>query len=926
MNPKSRVKELRVEIDEIKQKMQLSNLLLQDEEESPSDLSKYRQKETLLAKLNSLKSATTQKQDDLNNSLSSLSKKLQSLAYKKQSAFKSRTMRSKYLAQVHSLEQELDSVSNNFSNFSSNLYKRKRSSLNMGSIKNLDQTLNPIESELMRLNSNYNSLKETLDSLEQEATRMQNTQFMLQEDLISATTIQAEMILQREDMEMQVDMLEIQFADEIEYDEDEDEFIMQMLKIKKMKDPFVAKIEKLEDANGRIEENVKMMKEKYNEANDEICSMCTASPGFEELKNVEEVLREKSRAFKTDTIDNIVIDVNSTGNFDLDEQILKLQLAAIEKTELVIKQQWQAEEKAHAAVLKLARPSQTNLDPMYETKKRRYRNKIGAINQWKFEVKNLITPGPVDTTKVIPDNTIIQEFKAQFSSINYKEHKKLESLVNVYMALLDKREKFYKALPVDRKFKEKDKIQENLLSLEMEKPENAVKVLELKKTLWQYEKDENNLIESITQMGIVPNPFKAQVYLAKDRLSTWDDEYKSKSERVGECKKNLQSLTESLNLVKSEVTNLKDSLKNVTSQEYELSSQVASILEQKRADMLSSLQELQKNTKNPEELKMYEMNYKVVEAAAKLEKANKDLKDFDTNIMGVIRNIEQEEAALRKQQQEIEGQLKEVQSEQNFIKEYEDKIRKLDNLDLQMHFSLDQTKTPLEDFVRNEIRGLDDIGMIEGNYLEFVEKSLGKQTSNLQGNMRLSQKKYYRFKLENTTTAERNFYEKIMPLLEGAELYKKLQRSEKRKAFDPLEDATPESHGYAIRHFHLHKSLEKIDCRQQFKPGFDLIVKVEFLQSPKISHSTLALLHSQGHEEGEFDGPYDMSSCYLTIPPEHKDFYYPFTLHLTNNDRIELIAKNFLTFKQWINGINSLVKNKKRLIKLRSRIESYTSV
>lgn len=924
MNPKTRLKELRGEIDEIKQKMQLSSNFLDDSDESPTDLAKIREKQTLIVKLNSLKTSNAEKQESLNKALTSLTKKLQSLAHKKQSAFKSRSLRSKYLSQVSSLEQELEKASSDFAAFSSNLSKRMRNSLNLGHIKSFDLTLNPIESELLKVTSNYNSLKQSLESLEQEAERLENTYLMLQEDYFSAYLIQADLILQREDLEMQLDMMEIQFADEIEYDEDEDDFILQMLKLKKIKDPYLSQISKLENANERIDENVSLLRETLMATNGEICNMCTASPGYEDLKALENKLRQKSNIFKAQSIENIIADVNSLENFDLDEQILKLQLAAIEKNEEILKQVWLAEEKAHLALSKLGKNPENDLQ--LTTNKKGYTNKIAAINQWKAEVQKIVQQKHVDYTKIAPDSLIIGEFKSQFSSMSYNDHKKLENLLNAYLHQLEKREKFYKSLPVAEKFKEKGKVQQGLLNLLLEKPENLMKIVDFKKNLAQHEKNENNIIESIKQMGIVLNPYKAQMYMAKDKLASWEDLYKSKCERVSICKNDLGSLTGSLKLIRNEVEKIRDSLKNVTSQEFELSTQATQILEEKRANMLASLQELQKNTRNPDELQLYEKNYMVVEAAARLEKATKELKNFDQNIMGIIHNIEQEESVFRKQQQELDAEMKEVQYEQGFIKEYEDKLKKLENMDLGMHFVIDHPQGPLENFIRNEIRGFEDCGMVEKNFMEFVEKNLGKQTVSINGNPKIVQKKYYRFRLEGTPSNERSFYEKIVPLLEGAELYKKLRNSEKRMTFDPMENLTPENCGYAIRYVHLHKSLEKIDVKQSLKPGFDLVVKVDQLQSPKLSQNTLSLIRALGHEENEFDGPYDLASCYLSIPEEHREFYYPFTLQLNNNDRIELIAKNFITFKQWINGINALVKNKKRLVKLRSRIESYTSV
>ena len=64
--------------------------------------------------------------------------------------------------------------------------------------------------------------------------------------------------------------------------------------------------------------------------------------------------------------------------------------------------------------------------------------------------------------KIVQDSAIIREFKTQFSSITYKEHKKLEGLMNVYTGLLEKREKYYKEMPyINKKIKEKEAVLSN---------------------------------------------------------------------------------------------------------------------------------------------------------------------------------------------------------------------------------------------------------------------------------------------------------------------------------------------------------------------------------------------------------------------------------------------------------------------------------
>lgn len=200
-------------------------------------------------------------------------------------------------------------------------------------------------------------------------------------------------------------------------------------------------------------------------------------------------------------------------------------------------------------------------------------------------------------------------------------------------------------------------------------------------------------------------------------------------------------------------------------------------------------------------------------------------------------------------------------------------------------------------------------------YLEFTEK---RPTAECY-------QKYHRLNLEGTSQSERQFFEKIMPLIEGEELYRRLA-GQSAVSFDPLEAALrpPESCGYALRHLRLHKLLTRIDSQQKLKPGVDLNIATEQIVAPVIPQRTLVILQVQEklhNEELQVEGTDEgfRDKCLNCT-------YYPFTVVLTQNNRVELIARSYLVLKQWINGLNALVHCKKQLRKLKGRIESYTTV
>lgn len=50
--------------------------------------------------------------------------------------------------------------------------------------------------------------------------------------------------------------------------------------------------------------------------------------------------------------------------------------------------------------------------------------------------------------------------------------------------------------------------------------------------------------------------------------------------------------------------------------------------------------------------------------------------------------------------------------------------------------------------------------------------------------------------------------------------------------------------------------------------------------------------------------------------------FYPFSISMSNGGRIELIARNYQSFQDWVNGLNTLVKNKRLISRFVAKIEA----
>ncbi|OMJ81480.1 hypothetical protein SteCoe_18047 [Stentor coeruleus] len=341
---------------------------------------------------------------------------------------------------------------------------------------------------------------------------------------------------------------------------------------------------------------------------------------------------------------------------------------------------------------------------------------------------------------------------------------------------------------------------------------------------------------------------------------------------------------------------------------------------------------------------------------SELLKSNKEFMDFETSLQLKLTFIEQEESMLRSQQQAIESALRNIEFEATRMKNMESNF-KYDDMDAPNPDSLKnpfRSKSALkgrnessnEEYFTGEIRdGNERSSIIEGNpYLELVVKPLGKKpmlSAERNTPVKVLNKKYYRFRLEDITQNEKDFLDKIKPLLEGSEIYKKFvtKPTNKVQSFEILESirVMPEHCGYALRQFFLHKSLNKIHVTQPLKPGFESTISSDCLMAPILSPNTILVLKTQGllnKDDLDYDKINEKCRDFASLNMNSDRFreqcrnivYYPFCIGLVKGEKIELIAKGYQILKQWVNGINALVKYKKLIPKLTSRIEAYTTV
>lgn len=179
-------------------------------------------------------------------------------------------------------------------------------------------------------------------------------------------------------------------------------------------------------------------------------------------------------------------------------------------------------------------------------------------------------------------------------------------------------------------------------------------------------------------------------------------------------------------------------------------------------------------------------------------------------------------------------------------------------------------------------------------------------------------------------------------------LFKKFGNTQslKKAPFDPLtgEIHPPEACGYGMRHIKLSQNLEKLEIKNAFKPGIETSISLSTLMRPMVPQVTMDILKVQkkivelqtpvtyegrhNHSDSGHTKSFFMqlgTNNAMNLDKYANCSYYPFSILLEKGGRIDLVAPNYVVFKEWIAGLNYLIKNKKHLQKVRKLYEELLS-
>ena len=396
--------------------------------------------------------------------------------------------------------------------------------------------------------------------------------------------------------------------------------------------------------------------------------------------------------------------------------------------------------------------------------------------------------------------------------------------------------------------------------------------------------------------------------------------------------------------IKEELELINEQIQILDEAEDEVSAKLEYLMESKKRDIYRSLNKaLKLNGGEVDTKKIHRFAVIRDKKESSITMLLNEKQKIENEYMDKCMNYELEETKIKakilKIEENIENQKKTKKQMENYAKQLkvientpcEDDTYEIHIFETPKKGKESETEKENSEILENSEKSDEENQKIEEIKEEQLERSL---------TVTLSQPSSLNFDLEETNSQEKQFFQSISPLLNGSTLYKKLTQRKSLNVgeYDPLEPESPEVFGYAVRNLKLIKSLTKIEIRHLSKPGIENSIMVEMILAPVIPKHTAEMIKAQKknwlneskdneitpavnkkYREMKNSGLLNYNDSVFKIKSKEANTY-PFFITLEKGGRIELIATGYSVFKQWIEGINSLIKFKKQLARLRYKI------
>lgn len=622
-------------------------------------------------------------------------------------------------------------------------------------------------------------------------------------------------------------------------------------------------------------------------------------------------------------LNSTISEVNQASGFDIDEEILRVQVTLVEK-------RIQSIEKKHILdTLDLSErlievPAQAlELEEMSVAMNRTHLNRAAAVAQWKSAAEELLR-GKAAPSFPATDNAILDEIKRKSRNLRLDKKQALERLIEEYVESVKTRENVLQSV---KSMENRRKLAEVVGKLERNQEERIVlqgemvgirtnlKEIALKGT------DE-------TEGPDLTHPHYELAETLVSRVIYWED----LAEMAGNRMKTIG------NVRKEGVKEVECIQQGLVQKQQDLSSLH---LHLRKAEV--KVQALSQGLKAPSPVLP---DTDLVQIQGTLSQITAQIEGWE----GGVRDLEEEqsriEALVVREQSQLQNQLHSILQADALLGLMTPQFDPRDSAELGFA-TLSKVRSNSEfhgtsrsrSLLRTSVPRLPSRSPIESHSPMLELLDLDDDLDQLMET--LEDVSPVKRPLSDLTLSDKDFFQRILPLLEGGELYKKYSKSNslKQRAFDPLlvSEIPPEACGYGIRTFRLARSLSEVEIMQGLKSLPESSLSIEHIHGPLIPQVTMTLLKTQKrlmrvagkgrseetlrkYKEMKESGFVNVNSAAFEEICRGCEFY-PFSIVLTHSGRVELVARTYYTFKTWVNGLNALLKRKADLADLSGRLK-----
>jgi hypothetical protein len=277
-----------------------------------------------------------------------------------------------------------------------------------------------------------------------------------------------------------------------------------------------------------------------------------------EILNFERVLEEKTIEHDLDTLENVILDLNALERFDIDEEILRLQLTEVVQQETKLRLDFDFAEKEIQEKLKNSSTKReiNQLENELSFIRNQYRNRFAAINHWKEEVESVISRTVSNIHVSVQDRTILDEFSAAFGKINgLSSRQQMKNLLDGYLAKVNIRDKMIQnnLNEIKKKFVEKTQISGLLSKANVEK--NKLQNEKFKFSV------ENVPVQKTQRMSEnLKNPVKDKFLAIRNKILIVTKMIENEEKCVEDICMNLVQISEFIKNLKKKQNDLKNSM------------------------------------------------------------------------------------------------------------------------------------------------------------------------------------------------------------------------------------------------------------------------------------------------------------------------------------------------------------------------------